>query len=85
MAAFVDWYNHQHRPSGIRFMTPSQRHSGEAMAISRHPAYGYEQARQRHPRRWSLNTRCWRQPDLVWINPPPVETAKRAGTLVMAA
>ena len=28
VAAFVDWYNHRHRHSGIKFVTPHQRHSG---------------------------------------------------------
>jgi transposase InsO family protein len=31
VAGFVDWYNHQHRHSSIRFVTPAQRHSGEAV------------------------------------------------------
>jgi transposase InsO family protein len=70
-AAFVGWYNHQHRHSGIKFVTPHQRHSGAAVKLCRHRAYVYEQARQRHPRRWSRSTRCWRQPEVVWINPPP--------------
>ena len=26
---FVDWYNHEHRHSQIRFVTPAQRHRGE--------------------------------------------------------
>jgi hypothetical protein len=33
VAAFVGWYNDQHRHSGIRFVTPSQRHSGKAIEI----------------------------------------------------
>ena len=73
VAAFLDWYNHQHR------------HSGKALAINRHRAHVYEQARQRHPRRWSRTPRCWRQPEVVSINPPPDNTANPAGTLVMAA
>jgi transposase InsO family protein len=85
VAAFVDWYNHQHRHSGIRFVTPDQRHSGEAQAISRHRAQVYEQARQRHPRRWSRSTRCWRQPEVVWINPPPPENTPTSATLTKAA
>ena len=85
VAAFVDWYNHQHRHSGIRFVTPDQRHSGEAQAISRHRAQVYEQARQRHPRRWSRSTRCWRQPEVVWINPPPPENTPTPATLARAA
>lgn len=85
VAAFVDWYNHQHRHSGIRFVTPSQRHSGEAVAISRYRASVYEQARRAHPRRWSRSTRCWKQPEVVWINPPPPENGITAATLVKAA
>jgi len=85
VAAFVQWYNHQHRHSGIRFVTPDQRHSGEACAISRLRAQVYEQARLRHPRRWSGSTRCWRQPEVVWINPSPSEHEPRPATLVRPA
>ena len=83
--AFVDWYNHQHRHSSIRFVTPDQRHSGEAVEICSQRAQLYEQARQRHPRRWSRSTRCWRQPEVVWINPPPPENSINPTKLVMAA
>ncbi len=85
MAAFVNWTNAQHRHSGIRFVTPSQRHSGEAVAISHHRTRVYERDRQRHPRRWSRSTRCWRQPEVVWINPPPPENRSKETTMVMAA
>ena len=85
VAAFVDWYNHRHRHSGIRFVTPDQRHSGEAQAICRHRARVYEQAREQHPRRWSRSTRCWRQPEVIWINPPPEENVPRSATLARAA
>jgi hypothetical protein len=37
--------------SGIRFVTPSQRHSGKAIEICPHRARVYELARPRHPRR----------------------------------
>jgi transposase InsO family protein len=83
VAAFVSWYNDQHRHSGIRFVTPSQRHRGEAVEISRHRGRVYEQARQRHPRRWSRSTRCWRLPEVVWINPPPPENSTNPTTLMM--
>jgi len=35
VSSFVNWYNHQHRHSGIKFVTPQQRHSGEAIAIAK--------------------------------------------------
>jgi transposase InsO family protein len=70
VAAFVDWYNHRHRHSGIKFVTPQQRHSGEAIAICKKRADIYEQARLANPKRWSRSIRCWLQPDSVWINEP---------------
>ena len=85
VASFVDWYNHRHRHSGIKFVTPAQRHSGQAVEICRHRADVYEQARQRNPRRWSRSTRCWRQPEVVWINPPPTEIEHQPATFDMAA
>lgn len=73
VAAFVDWYNGQHRHSGIKFVTPHQRHSGAAKAICQQRAEVYEKARRVNPTRWSRNTRCWRQPVEVWINKPTEE------------
>ena len=85
VASFVDWYNHRHRHSGIKFVTPHQRHSGQAAVISQRRTVVYEQARQRHPRRWSRSIRCWRQPEVVWINPPPSEIESKSITFAMAA
>ena len=86
VSSFVDWYNHQHRHSGIKFVTPQQRHSGEAIEICRQRSRVYELARIANPKRWSRSIRCWKQPDLVWINEPlatqqtslPVALAKEA-------
>ena len=71
--------------SSIRFVTPSQRHSGKAIEICRHRARIYELARQLHPLRWTGTTRCWHQPEVVWINPPPPENDARPAKLVIAA
>jgi putative transposase len=56
---FVHWYNHDHRHSGIRYVSPAQRHAGEDIAIlaARHEVY--LQARERNPARWSGHTRDW--------------------------
>jgi len=85
VSSFVDWYNHRHRHSGIKFVTPQQRHSGQAVEICRHRAVVYEQARLRHTRRWTRSTRCWRQPGVVWINPTPPEIEPTPATLMVAA
>ena len=71
VVAFVDWYNHRHRHSGIKFVTPHQRHSGAATAICQQRIDIYEKARRANPSRWSRQIRCWHQPAEVWINKPP--------------
>jgi transposase InsO family protein len=67
---FVAWYNLEHRHSGIRFVTPQQRHAGEdhALLAQRHAVY--EAARARQPARWSRHTRDWTPVGSVWLNPP---------------
>ncbi|WP_191964732.1 integrase core domain-containing protein [Synechococcus sp. RSCCF101] len=67
---FVAWYNNEHRHSGIKYVTPSQRHHGLADAICEVRRRTYEKAYRLHPARWSRHQRCWKQPDIVWINHP---------------
>ena len=67
--AFVRWYNHEHRHSGIRYVTPAQRHAGEDLAILEARHQTYLQARERHPARWSGRTRDWSPIGFVTLNP----------------
>src|SRR3954447_20575151 len=68
-AAFVHWYNHEHRHSGIRYVTPAERHAGGDRPIlaARHALY--QQAREANPRRWSGSTRNWTPIGAVTLNP----------------
>jgi len=68
-AEFVRWYNVDHRHSGIRYVSPQQRHAGDDQAIlaARHKLY--TQARHAHPARWSGNTRNWSHIGAVTLNP----------------
>jgi putative transposase len=68
-AEFVRWYNVDHRHSGIRYVSPQQRHAGqdEAILAARHALYA--QARQRTPARWSGKTRDWSHIGAVTLNP----------------
>ena len=68
-ARFVRWYNVHQRHSGIRYVSPQQRHAGDDQAIlaARHALY--TQARQRNPARWSGNTRDWSHIGAVTLNP----------------
>lgn len=69
-ARFVHWYNHhEHRHSGIRYVSPAQRHDGQDVAILQARHKVYRQARQRTPRRWSGDTRNWTPIGAVTLNP----------------
>lgn len=46
VAAFVNWYNHRLRYSGINFVTPVQRDNGSAIAICQQCAEFYVKIRQ---------------------------------------
>jgi transposase InsO family protein len=85
-ADFVRWYNTEHRHSGIRYVTPAQRHAGEDHAIleSRHALY--QAAREANPARWSRQTRNWTPMGHVTLNPerdgcstPATETTESMG------
>jgi transposase InsO family protein len=66
---FVGWYNHDHRHSGIRYVSPAQRHAGEDHAILDARRELYERARALHPARWSGRTRDWSPIGPVTLNP----------------
>ena len=65
----VSWYNNDHRHSGIRYVTPSQRHARQDRALLAGRAAVYMDARRRNPRRWSGNTRNWTPIGHVTLNP----------------
>ena len=69
MQSFVAGYNQEHRHSGIRFVTPAQRHQGQDSIILVQRQAVYEQARARHPQRWSGPIRNWQPITEVWLNP----------------
>jgi putative transposase len=66
---FVHWYNHQHRHSAIRFVTPAQRHAGRDSEILAQRKATYERAKARDPQRWSRHTRNWDPITEVFLNP----------------
>jgi len=66
---FVDWYNEVHLHSGIRFVTPSQRHEGLDKEILSRRDEVYKKARTKNPVRWSGKTRNWSPVEEVWLNP----------------
>lgn len=66
---FLNWYNEEHLHSGIKYVTPNQRHQGLDKEIleSRHQVY--LEARSKHPERWgNKSTRNWERDNLVYLN-----------------
>lgn len=68
-AGFVHWYNVEHRHSGIRYVSPAQRHAGQDVAILAARGAVYTRAREHNPARWSRGTRDWSPITVVTLNP----------------
>ena len=66
---FVYWYNYEHKHSGINFVSPVERHEGKDKAILKNRKKIYEEAKKRHPERWTKNIRDWSIEKEVWLNP----------------
>ena len=75
---FVRWYNEDHQHSGIRFVTPAQRHAGTDIAILANRHRVYTEARTRSPQRWSGKTRNWSHIAVVRLNPHPSSSTEAA-------
>jgi putative transposase len=56
---FGTWYNHEHRHSAIRFITPRARHTGEDRALLARRTHLNTEARAANPARWSRQIRNW--------------------------
>jgi putative transposase len=68
VAGFQHWYNEIHRHSGLKFVTPGQRHRGEDIAILAQRVALYETAKTQRPERWSGPTRDWQPEKIVYLN-----------------
>ncbi len=66
---FVRWYNTKHRHSGLRWVTPDEKHYGLDVEILARRSVLYEEARDHHPERWSGKTRNWNPVMSVSLNP----------------
>lgn len=69
VAKFSVWYNHSHRHSGLKFVTPAQRHNGEDLNILKQRQCVYLEAKKQHPERWSGMVRNWTHEPIVKLNP----------------
>lgn len=57
MLKFTKWYKYEHKHSGINFVTPYQKHTGQEKEILTKRNQVYNLARDKNPLRWSANIR----------------------------
>ncbi|MCI0580158.1 MAG: integrase core domain-containing protein, partial [Chloroflexi bacterium] len=71
---FFDWYNQEHRPSGLGLMTPTMVHFGLAGQVTAQRQTVLQTAFQLHPERFVKGLpQPPHLPTAVWINPPRSE------------
>lgn len=68
---FVNWYNKEHLHSGIKYVTPNERHNGLDVAILKKRHQTYQKAKKRNPLRWVGKTRDWSYQETVELNKIP--------------
>jgi putative transposase len=67
--AFVSYYNNEHHHSGLKFLTPNQRHNGECENILNRRKDVLKAAKAKHPERWTGSIQDCTIDDVVWLNP----------------
>ena len=77
MTRFTHWYNNEHRHSGIKYVTPNQRHTGQDRDILARRQVVYTQARLNNPSRWTIQDRSWSRPDEVYLKRPNHKLKKK--------
>jgi putative transposase len=71
MRAFFQWYNTEHRHSGIAMMTPAKVHAGQADKVCKKRQTVLNGAYAAHPERFVKGAPKAREvPEEVWINKP---------------
>ena len=82
MDAFADWYNHEHRHTGIGLHTPADVHFGLAVDKAADRRTVLTDARARYPHRFGTThaPKILDLPDTVWINRPAQDTNQETDT-----
>jgi len=82
MDNFTNWYNHEHRHTGIGLHTPADVHFGLATGKAADRRTVLTDARGRHPHRFGTAgaPKILDLPDTVWINRPAQDTTQETDT-----
>jgi transposase InsO family protein len=82
MDTFANWYNHEHRHTGIGLHTPADVHFGLATDKAADRRAVLADARARHPHRsgTARGPKILELPDTVWINQPVQDPTEETDT-----
>jgi putative transposase len=82
MDTFTNWYNHEHRHTGIGLHTPADVHYGLATDKAADRRTVLTQARARHPHRFGTvgAPKILDLPNTAWINRPAQNTTQETAT-----
>ena len=69
ITGFVEWYIDEHLHSGIKFVTPMQRHTGKDKIILEKRRATYFIVKRKNPERWTGNTRNLDWEENIFLNP----------------
>lgn len=70
MGDFIDWYNTTHRHSGLGYITPEQRRTGEDINLFARRNETMQKAFEQHPERFSKHgPKVWSSQRVVYLNP----------------
>ena len=82
MDTFTNWYNHEHRHTGIGLHTPADVHFGLAIDKAGDRRTVLTDAHIRHPHRFGTThaPKILDLPDTAWINRPAEDTTQETDT-----
>ncbi len=77
---YFDWYNQEHRHTGIALLTPAQVHYGQAQAVLAKRQETLDAAFEKMPERFGYRRpQVQRLPETVWINRPALQVEAAEG------
>ena len=82
MNTFTNWYNHEHRHTGIGLHTPADVHYGLDAEKAADRRSVLAEARSQHPHRFGTNAvpKILQLPDTAWINRPADNSTQETAT-----
>lgn len=78
VSEFVNYYNYEHRHSGLKHLTPNQRHNGEYKTILKRREELLKEAKAKYPERWSRDIQDCILDEVIWLNPTNEEIEIKA-------